>query len=491
MSSKDKVLEFYNSDFEGTLFPLETCKFIIENAYDELDVYLNKVENPQDKEYCFLPQQVVYASKAKQHLRRTKKLDPVAEFYMYQLTYKNRTIFNRKQNDERFSFGYKFKDGKSVPINESFLEFNTRLNLMKSKYKYHIQFDISSYFNSIYHHDLVNWFASCGVPTSEVELLGQFMREINGGFSIDFMPHGIYPSKMLGSHFLSYIDYSMLIKSEEMYRFMDDFIIASDSKETVTKDFQTIQKLLGQKSLNINSHKTQLYSDTNEGIDGKVDEVISKIFGEITIYHGSDVGYETFEDIMRELTPEEVTSLISLLDKINISDREASLVLEAINSYTNELHKYLPTFLHQHPNLIKKVYAYSEKCADKEALAEEFYSLVSQNHFLNEYQLFWLAKIVEAYLLDTKFASKLLSALYQHNDATVISKAKILEIPEHRYGMPELRETHLKNGSSGWLAWASAVGMRKDNKQAKNYLMDYFSKVSPINKLIGNCIKSI
>jgi hypothetical protein len=194
---------------------------------------------------------------------------------------------------------------------------------------------------------------------------------------------------------------------------------------------------------------------------------------------------------MRELTPEEVTSLISLLDKINISDREASLVLETINSYTNELHKYLPTFLHQHPNLIKKVYAYSEKCADKEALAEEFYSLVSQNHFLNEYQLFWLAKIVEAYLLDTKFTSKLLSALYQHNDATVISKAKILEIPEHRYGMPELRETHLKNGSSVWLAWASAVGMRKDNKQAKNYLMDYFSKVSPINKLIGNCIKSI
>jgi putative transposase len=41
------------------------------------------------------------------------------------------------------------------------------------------------------------------------------------------------------------------------------------------------------------------------------------------------------------------------------------------------------------------------------------------------------------------------------------------------------------------LAWASALGMRKDNKQAKNYLMDYFSKVSPINKLIGNCIKSI
>jgi hypothetical protein len=491
MSKKDNILEFYNSDFEGTLFPMATCQFIIENAYDELDIYLKKVANPQERAYCFLPQQVVYASKAKQHLRRTKKLDPIAEFYMYQMAYENRTIFNRSQKEERLSFGYKFKDGKVVAINESFLEFNKQLDAIKSKYKYYIQFDISSYFNSIYHHDLINWFASCGVSTSEVELLGQFMREINGGFSIDFMPHGIYPSKMLGSHFLSYIDYSMLVKSEEMCRFMDDFIIASDSKETVTKDFQTIQKLLGQKSLNINSHKTHLYTDNPEEIDVQVNEVIKNIFGEIIIYHGSDVGYETFEDVLRELTAEEVTSLISLLDKANISDREASLVLEAINSFNNELHKYLPIFLHQHPNLIKKVYVFSGQCNEKNMLAEEFYKLVSKDNFLNEYQLFWLAKIVETHLIDTPYASKLLSSLYEHKDATIISKAKILEIPEHRYGMPELRETHLKNGSSGWLAWASAVGMRKDNKQAKNYLMDYFSKVSPINKLIGDCIKNI
>ncbi|TOB58723.1 hypothetical protein CGK02_22830, partial [Vibrio parahaemolyticus] len=208
-------------------------------------------------------------------------------------------------------------------------------------------------------------------------------------------------------------------------------------------------------------------------------------------YHGSDVGFEEFEDTIRPLLPDEVSTLISLLDRIDISDREASLVLETIKLYTDELHVYLPIFLHQHPNLIKKVYAFCDHCEDKSALTQEFIELVRQNNYLNEYQLFWIAKIAEAYLLQTENAGELLSLLYGHQDSTEISKAKILEIPEHRFGLPELRETHLKNGSSGWLAWASAVGSRKDPKQAKNYLMDYFSKVSPINKLIGECVKSL
>ncbi|HDM8230460.1 TPA: hypothetical protein P0E37_005004 [Vibrio campbellii] len=489
---KEKVLEFYNSDFEGTLFPMETCRVVIENAYDELVTYIEKVGKDSEPNFSFLPQQVVYASKAKQHLRRTKKLDPVAEFYLYFMCYKHRAIFNRYQSSDRQSFGYKFSEGMAVPINTSYIEFNEKVTDIKANYAYSIQFDVSSYFNSIYHHDLVNWFAgSRGVVSSDVELFGQFMREINAGFSIDFLPHGIYPSKMLGSHFLSYIDYSMLIKSEVMVRFMDDFVIASNSKEIVTKDFQTIQKLLGQKSLNINSHKTRLYNEVNDSIDQAVNEIVQEVFETITVFHGSDVGFEEFEDVMRPLSSEEVATLISLLDRTDISDREASLVLETIKLYTDELQVYLPIFLHQHPNLIKKVYAFCVHCSDKDLLTQEFIKLVGQGNYLNEYQLFWIAKIVESYLLQTKDVGKLLSLLYEHNDATVISRSKILEIPEHRFGLPELRETHLKNGSSGWLAWASAVGSRKDPKQAKNYLMDYFSKVSPINKLIGECIKRI
>lgn len=102
-----------------------------------------------------------------------------------------------------------------------------------------------------------------------------------------------------------------------------------------------------------------------------------------------------------------------------------------------------------------------------------------------------MAKIAEKYLLEAESVGELFALLYEHKNATNISKAKILEIPESRFGMPEWREVHLKNGSSGWLSWASAVGMRKDTKLNRNYLMGYFSKVSAINKLIGDCIVSL
>ena len=72
----------------------------------------------------------------------------------------------------------------------------------------------------------------------------------------------------------------------------------------------------------------------------------------------------------------------------------------------------------------------------------------------------------------------------------MISKSKILEIPEQKFGMPEWREVHLKNGSSGWLSWSSAIGMRNDTKQNRNYLMGYFSKISTINALIGEYVVS-
>lgn len=410
---------------------------------------------------------------------------------MYHMAYKNRQIFNKPKIPNRKNIGYKFANGDPIAISDSYSEFNQEIQQIKTDYPYFIQFDISAYFNSIYHHDLVNWFSSCGVEQSEVELFGQFMREINAGFSIDFLPHGIYPSKMLGSHFLSYIDNSLQIKSEKMVRFMDDIIIASHSKETVTKDFQTIQKLLGQKSLNINSHKTKLFNTEENSINDDVDEIISKIFGEFTIFHGSDVGFETITLAFDQLSENDISDLIALLDKDNISDQEVSLILETIRKHTNDLHVYLPTVFRDHPSLIKKIDTFCEFCDDKESLASGFLDILNSNSYMNEYQLFWLAKIVETHLLETKTAGKLLTSLYEHNNASVISKSKVLEIPELRFGMPELRETHLKNGTSSWLSWSSAVGMRNDTKQAKNYLMDYFSKVSPINKLIGDCVKKL
>lgn len=99
MTNHFKVKEFYLEDYEATLFPMETCRLLVERSNESLSSYIEKIANPKEKDFCFLPQETVYACKAKHHLRRTMKLDPVAEYFLYEMTYKNRKIFREGLNN--------------------------------------------------------------------------------------------------------------------------------------------------------------------------------------------------------------------------------------------------------------------------------------------------------------------------------------------------------------------------------------------------------
>jgi len=272
---------------------------------------------------------------------------------------------------------------------------------------------------------------------------------------------------------------------------MDDFILFSDSKDTLIKDFQVIQKGIGQKSLNLNTDKTTLFADVNISVADEIDDIKLKVMDKIYYGFGSGIDYEEYSEIVRELSKEEIDYLIDLLNEGNSSDYEAALIIDCIYEHTTDFYNYIPDFIYKFPHLSKKIYHKCDDIENYEDLTNSLIKLVESAHSLNEYQLFWIAKLAEKYLLETEMVGNLLALIYEHKDATNISKAKILEIPELRFGMPEWREVHLKNGSSGWLSWASAVGMRKDTKQNRNYLMGYFSKVSRINKLIGDCIVSL
>jgi hypothetical protein len=99
--------------------------------------------------------------------------------------------------------------------------------------------------------------------------------------------------------------------------------------------------------------------------------------------------------------------------------------------------------------------------------------------------------MVEDYLLSTSVAGDLLISIYEHPWATSVTKAKILEIPEMRFGLPELREEQLKEGKSDWLAWSAAVGSRTKKKVSRNYVLNYFKNASSINRLIAEIISGL
>ncbi len=274
MTSVDRTVNYFKNDFPRGLFPLNTNQIIIENSASSLSQYIyEKILNKQEKEHHFLPQIKCYAAKHGLHLRRTIKLDPVAEFYIYDLIERNRTSFGKNYSSNRLSFGHRFKDGKPIPLSSAYREFKRSIYRANKEYEYGLKLDIASYFNSIYHHDLVKWFDNGSRSQPDVEGLGQFLREINSGRTVDCLPQGIHPCKVIGAEFLNFIDNTQILKSELILRFMDDIYLFSNSQYKLDNDFISIQQLAGEKGLNFNNSKTQQGKLALEDIDTHIEEV--------------------------------------------------------------------------------------------------------------------------------------------------------------------------------------------------------------------------
>lgn len=490
------TLSFMQEDFQSTLFPLKTNLIMAEYHEDELSNYIyQKVLRSDHLGDSFLPQQTVYATKPKGHLRRTVKLDPVAEYFIYDLIFRNKTIFRPQVSDTRRSFGYRLTNGSRVPVHVAYSEYKEHLNECSKLYQHSIQFDIASYFNSIYHHDLSYWFVGKNISEVDSIAAGQYFREINSGRSIDFLPQGIYPCKMIGNEFLKYIDLSGSIKSAQIVRFMDDFILFDNDPNVLRQDFIRIQQLLGKYALNINPSKT--YYDNKVGdIQETLSDIRQSLREIVTdieeIHTASGVDVIEIEHIKESnLSNEQVDGLMALLKDDAIEESDADLILSFLRLHSDNLLELMPVLLTRFPNLIKHIHSVCAGIRDKEGLTKVIFDYLNAESDFLEYQLFWLGAILEDYLEGEKLYGECLIKIYELSVDFKISKAKILEIPELGFGLKEIRDEFLKTGQSDWLSWSSAIGSRLLPTGERNYSLNYFSKCSPMNLLVSSCVQKI
>lgn len=249
--------DFFNYDYRSSLFPMFTTKFLINFGEDKL------LENSTD---CiksttgsgFSPQIKAYASKPKLHLRRTPKLDPSAECFIYDLVFRNRELFRAPKSDSHKHFGYRFdEDGQPISATEAYGAFRKAQSDYERKYSYSLTFDVASYFNSLRHDDIVEWCHVAGLSSEDTRALDIFLEQSNSGRGADCWPQGIYPAKMIGNAFLRFSEENSGLKSSAAIRFLDDFVLFSDDKGKLVDDFFLVQKLLGSRGLSINPSKTR------------------------------------------------------------------------------------------------------------------------------------------------------------------------------------------------------------------------------------------
>ncbi len=484
--------EFFQFDFSRTLYPLKTNRILVEHHGKELEEFVyQKVLNPNESAAKFLPQQRVYAPKPHGHLRRTFKLDPVAEFFIYDLVYRHRAHFKRSQKNTRQNFGYRFSQAKPIPISRSYKAFRRRVSELKKEHKFCLSFDIASYFNTLYHHDLVAWLEDeVNATPKDVSAFGEFLREINSGRSFDCLPQGLYPTKMIGNSFLRFIDQHFSVNSAVLLRFMDDIYLFDSNHKFVEADFVLIQQLLGEKGLNINPSKTYSGDGVEADMTRRVSAIRKRLKTIVSEVRSTESGVELFSTVVvRKLSTSEVKELEKLLESPKLEEEDAEVILALLQKHARNAIAHLPSLLEKFPNLTKSIYRICRLVKDKDALRSVINAHLKLDNRLDEFQLFWIGAIVEDFLFGHVALDSLLPQLWirARDIGAKIAMAKVLEIPEKKYGMLDLKEQYLKTGQSDWLSWSAAVGIRCLMKGKRNHLIKYFCNGSMLNHLVGTC----
>jgi hypothetical protein len=358
------------------------------------------------------------------------------------------------------------------------------------KHLFSLRLDVALYFNSIYHHDLVRYFADLKWPQDDVSHLGFFLREINAGRSIDCLPQGINPSKALGAEFLKFIDHSSRLRSSLALRFLDDIYLFSDDEDDLTADLLTVQEVLGEKGLSLNSGKTRFGRGPEGTLEEEIDEIkvgLLKLRQELIEVSGTEVVVEMEQDL--PLEPDQTKYLLDLLKNPEIDESDAELVLTLLTEHGEEVLAHLGNILPRFPLLAKTIFVFLGKANARDGLEDIIVSFLDDSPVATEYQLFWITCCVEKFLSGSDRYGQLLMRLFEHPDATDITQARVLEIPEQRFGMPELREGYLKSGESTWRAWSAAVGAQSQTAQSRNHLLSYFGNGSALNRVIADIVK--
>jgi hypothetical protein len=508
--------QYFLEDYRHTLFPLSTTRLLVEKFSKELRDYVASGTPFRSQTRCS-------AAKRGFHLRRTVKLDPPSELFIYDLVFRNRKHFRADHSPNRSSFGFLFKNGKPISSKTAYQQYRAAIFGAKSRYKFGMRFDVASYFNSLYHHDLVSRFREIGASEEDVNVYGRFLREINSGRSLDCLPHGLHPCKVLGADFLKFIDNSVRLRSPDLIRFLDDFNVFADSEKAIQSDFILIQELLSERGLFLNEGKTALASDFGRSITEEIDEIKSQLLRarrELVDPSGieladefldedddddadDDVSDEELSEAMERfpveivnddieqsdvLSQEQIEYLLGLLNNSDIDESDAELALVLLRDHGDDVLQHMGNLLLKFPSLARTVYQFSSYIDDKSELCSFVLRFLRGEHFITEYQLFWITKMLEDQLSKQRCYGNALALLYGHPSSTPITRAKLLEIPELRFGLPELRESVVRSGQCDWPAWAAAVGSRMENPAKRNHLLGYFKNGGPMNQLIGDCV---
>lgn len=476
---------FISDDYRKAFFPLSSNSFFSLHGENELRTFINReIFSASEGRPSFLRSSISYALKDKLHIRRVMQLDPVSLFFIYDFINRNRDNFKSRALENRFTYGYRFERGLPIPSFAEYHKFRSHKYKLKSEYEYFIKVDIANCFNSFYHHDISSHIKET-IGEQEGSLLGRFLREINGGNSINFFPQGIYPAKAIGNKFLSFVEESRELRSSAILRFLDDIYLFSNDINLLEKDVYILQHLLADRGLFLNAQKTVIGSKNSDFDEKKLDEIKISLLQKRQKEEDSDddefEGEGDNDEI--ELSEEEREYLYALINAPDIEEEDAELALSLLKEDPDAVTKLAELVVHDFPNLTKNLYKVFLSMNNPEEYFYLFRDKIEDEQ-VHEFELFWITRIVLDHFSWSSEKADFLIDVYNDSSTPPTVKAAILEDEQLGYGLIDMKRNIVESGGVNICSFAAVAGLNKMEKGRRNQLYKYAASQSPIMKVL-------
>ncbi|NOU64090.1 hypothetical protein GC096_08645 [Paenibacillus sp. LMG 31461] len=480
-----ELIDFIAEDNIKGLFPLNSNRFFLEKGEAELREYVYK-DIFAEQTSAFASSPIVYALKDKFHLRKTHLLDPISTYFFYDFVLRNKLKFQKDRSSiERLNYGYYFNGDQPSNSYKEYHEFRMNKYLLKRKYKYFAKIDIMNCFNNFYHHDLAS-FATDYLGRQEGGYFGKFLREITGGRSINCFPQGIYPAKLFGNFFLSFLERARGLNSSAIIRYLDDVFLFSDSLVSLEQDVIYVQGLLGERGLFLNSEKTKFGWKQSDFDERKLDTLKKSLLTKRAMIRNYDDENHNEEIV---LSSKETDYLKKIIYQKNVSEEDVELALSLLKDDKKETLQLVQLVISKYPNLIKNLYRFISDIDDNGEIWQEINNKIGSST-LQEFELFWISRIVMDHYSFDDLSADILLKIFQHKNSTTSVKSAILEFPELEYGFFEIKENVLRNEPGGIKAACALHGLRNLEKSKRNHIYKYTGKSSPAMRLYSSiCLK--
>lgn len=474
--------DFILWDNEQGLFPLNSTVVFAEHGHAAISSYLQNAvfATGAAPAQTFLPAVRAHALKDQHHLRSTPILDPFAAYYLYDLVLRNHAHYQVQPVATRHLYGYVFRGDEPQSPTSQYHKFRDRGYSLKSEYAHFAKIDIANCFSNFYHHN-VELHLQQQLPC-EATSPGKFFREINQGVSVNFFPQGIFPAKVIGNHYLSFVDEYSGFSSPAMIRFLDDILFFSDKMADLEQDVKQVQQILDAHNLRLNSTKTRF---GGKGEDRVLDDIKKRLLRK----RDKVAGYDGTQVKKVELEADEIAYLKSIAGNALSPEEDVELALTLLRTNKLEYEALSDAVFTSHPHLMKHVYRLVPPAGWR-----HIFDLIKQKlkqPVLTEFELFWCVRMLsDKYKLNTSVA-KLLMTAFKHPSATMLVKAAVLENASNDHGFLDLKTAQLKQAPLTLGGMCALAGVRDLEKSKRNYLCKYVANYSASMKVLADIIKSI